>query len=841
MHRRIPRARTLILTGVLLTATINLGAVVPVALVASAAEVQVLSVPDGGGDPAAASAPAISGNGRYVAFESKTQLDPGVRPVPGDPVNVYVRDRRSPGHTVLISRGVPQTALASFRGRAAPIRRTAANEELGNGDSGQPSISADGRYVAFDSVARNLQDGYWPSGRRVLLCDRDPDGDGIFDERRPDESMDYAYEHFSPVPLSGTPPDGAKPSLSADADVISWQETADDAELSDVVVARIGKDPAGRPYPPDPDLFTRPLQNLPTALGTEEAPHVSADGGTVVFTALVPTPPIGRLSTVQAFELATARIDRVDYGPDGDLTGLGHHPVISADGRVVAFEQDPGIVGAVSTVVVDRDPDGDGALGPGGGASVTASVASADVNGLPQEGRAPALSSDGRYVAFESSAANMHGDYGESGRTAIVLRDLTVDAERAVAGLPRLAGELGSPAAVADCGSQDASACPAEGPSQAPQLSADGAVLTFSSAGDDLLPEPCCAGAVFARAFRPGLLSDPVDFGSVVVGTTVTRTVVLRHIGFGPVRVGAITVTGPDARYFALTGAENCVGAMLHETGTCAVSVTFTPGAGGEQQAGLRIELPDGTATTAQLVAVGTDAPVDPPTSPPTEPPPPEPPGESGGLVVSPEPVIFAGAGTALVARPAQTLTVRNAATTSITVTEVVVLEGPRFTAGDFAVAGNTCAGTVLSPGGSCTIQVTTTPQNAGQRNGVLDIVTADLTYRHLVALRSTATAPTLTTDPAVVRPNRVVTVSGRNFPPGQAITLTFVTPGARSSSIALAQPDGTFSQQMLVFPQTSAGTWPVTAGVGGTSVRAQSPLLVVPGSYQPPGFTSRR
>ena len=81
------------------------------------------------------SAPSISANGRYVAFATKaTNLgDRGRKSVE----DVFVRDLKT-GRTSLVSR-------AGGR-RGAP----------GDGDSSEPSISADGRYVAFRSYASNL-------------------------------------------------------------------------------------------------------------------------------------------------------------------------------------------------------------------------------------------------------------------------------------------------------------------------------------------------------------------------------------------------------------------------------------------------------------------------------------------------------------------------------------------------------------------------------------------------------------------------------------------------------------------------------------------------------------
>jgi Tol biopolymer transport system component len=78
-------------------------------------------------------APAISGDGRYVAFESgATNLVPGVTT---EGLTVVRRDRAS-GTMVLVSVGLGGADAT--------------------GDSGQASISADGRFVAFTSTGNDL-------------------------------------------------------------------------------------------------------------------------------------------------------------------------------------------------------------------------------------------------------------------------------------------------------------------------------------------------------------------------------------------------------------------------------------------------------------------------------------------------------------------------------------------------------------------------------------------------------------------------------------------------------------------------------------------------------------
>ncbi len=82
------------------------------------------------------SAPAISADGRYVAFVSAaTNLVSGV-----SGTQIYRHDR-SNGTTILISKDNSVTPVA------------------GNGVSSAPSISSDGRYVAFASLSTNLVSG----------------------------------------------------------------------------------------------------------------------------------------------------------------------------------------------------------------------------------------------------------------------------------------------------------------------------------------------------------------------------------------------------------------------------------------------------------------------------------------------------------------------------------------------------------------------------------------------------------------------------------------------------------------------------------------------------------
>ena len=94
--------------------------------------------------------PSISAEGRYVAFASlATDL------VPGDSnelCDVFVHDQQT-GQTTRIS--------------------VASDGRQGNGDSIEPSISADGRYVAFESRATNLVPDDTKDDEDIFVHDRE--------------------------------------------------------------------------------------------------------------------------------------------------------------------------------------------------------------------------------------------------------------------------------------------------------------------------------------------------------------------------------------------------------------------------------------------------------------------------------------------------------------------------------------------------------------------------------------------------------------------------------------------------------------------------------------------
>ena len=102
---------------------------------------------------------SVSADGRYIAFASDAR---NLAPADNNGVeDVFVRDTQT-GTTIRIT--------INADGEEADDRST------------RPSISGDGRFIAFYSDATNLIDNDSEDIRDIYVYDRDPDANGIFDE-----------------------------------------------------------------------------------------------------------------------------------------------------------------------------------------------------------------------------------------------------------------------------------------------------------------------------------------------------------------------------------------------------------------------------------------------------------------------------------------------------------------------------------------------------------------------------------------------------------------------------------------------------------------------------------
>jgi Tol biopolymer transport system component len=308
----------------------------------------------------------LSADGRYVVFDSSASAL-----VPGDTNetdDVFLRDRRT---------NVTTRLSVSARGRQ------------GNGSSGSPRISADGRYVTFISYASNLVPGPRPeAGYDVYLLDRQ----------------------------AGT-------------------------------LDRISETPAGKPG--DGDNFN---------------PSISADGRYVAFETyasnLLPGVAAGN---VVVYDRTTARLSPVSVAADGTAAWSDSFaPSISDNGRYVAFvsysaDLAPGDTNEAGDIYV-RDLVA--------GTTVRASV-SDDDHEIAGDSRGGEVSNNGRYVTFWSRDSTLvPGDTNAA--PDVFVRDLRAGTTRRV--------------------STSSDGEPGDGSSDQPDLTPDGRYVVFNSGATNLVP-----------------------------------------------------------------------------------------------------------------------------------------------------------------------------------------------------------------------------------------------------------------------------------------------------------------------------------------------------------------
>ena len=376
---------------------------------------------EGGRQSGAAS---VSRGGRYVAFTSSSRF---VRGDTNGTADVYVRDRRE---------------------RVTRLVSTTPSGTAGNGGSFLPTVTPDGRFVAFLSIASDLAPGDGDTAsdvfvrdlvagttRRVSVADDGSESATWVTTSRPDLSADGRLVTFTStdatlapggtsgvaavylrdrvrgttervsVDSAGSPADGdsADATISSDGRLVAFSSYAGDLVPGDT-----------GPYA---DVFLRDrAAGTTTRLSTGVAgaqpdggsvePDVSAGGAVVAFRSqasnLVPR-DTNAADDVFVADLAAGTVRRVSLSSSEGQAGAGSVlPSTSGSGRFVAFQSvaDDLVAGdtndATDVFVRDRLL----------GTIRRVSVSAAGGQGGGSSG-SPALSTNGRHVAFESEAADL--------------------------------------------------------------------------------------------------------------------------------------------------------------------------------------------------------------------------------------------------------------------------------------------------------------------------------------------------------------------------------------------------------------------------------------------------
>jgi Tol biopolymer transport system component len=470
----------------------------PGAMAAQGSTTRVSSAQGGGFADQSSREPSVSADGRYVAFTSTaTNLVSGDTNSVDD---VFVTDRAT-GETILVSR--------------------ATNGELGNGRSFQPSISPDGRYVAFVSDATNFQ----PENNPVVNGTTRNASDIFLRDLKMGTTVRVTLGGGNAGKLGAS----FDPSVSNDAQYVAFTSldkalvgVGDCNDVHDVFVweRATGKYTMISKGTTTSTCGTAPNTSTGLAQGDRESqnPSISADGRYVVFSSdasnldpsvqdhphyQLPAPPLtpdADLGTdIFLWDRTSGQIKRLDNGPGNAEPNAkaGFVPAISGDGSKVAYMSD-----ASDLVSGDNNTVRDTFLYDVASGQTT--LASSDVDGTPQtcptvadksscqSYEAPALSRDGRYLAFISGATNLVKggfDSNVTGRDVYVRDNTTKEVARvnvADNGAQANAGSIGS----------------------APAISADGRFVAFPSLAKNLVDggqqSPAGVADIFVSDRTPG-------------------------------------------------------------------------------------------------------------------------------------------------------------------------------------------------------------------------------------------------------------------------------------------------------------------------------------------------
>ena len=354
---------------------------------------------------------------------------------------------------------------------------------LGDDESVAPSISADGRYVAFVSAAKNLV----------------PDDTNGFPDVFARDAQAGTTTRVS-VAGDGSQADhgSIKPSISADGRYVAFFSFAsnlvegDSNKTSDVFVH---------------DRQTGATERVSvTNDGDQSDGHsggdvsLSADGRHVAFTSVAANLVEGDtngLNDVFVRDLMAGTTTRVNVASDGTQTDdFSHGLAISASGRHVAFT-------SVAANLVEDDTNGRNDLFVHDtleGTTARISVASDGTEGDAMVGSHFSFSGDGRYVAFESYAANLvPGD--TNGSQDVFVRDTQMGMTMRVS--------------LRNTGAQ------AKGASGGASITADGRFVTFNSNADNLVADDMNGSAdVFVRDTELGTTTRVSVAGSGTQGNS---------------------------------------------------------------------------------------------------------------------------------------------------------------------------------------------------------------------------------------------------------------------------------------------------------------------------------
>ncbi|HWM92144.1 MAG TPA: hypothetical protein VN493_15375 [Thermoanaerobaculia bacterium] len=394
-------------------------------------------------------AATLSADGRWVAFAS-TALDvvSGVADVNGHASDIFLFDRDM-GSTTLVSHSVSSPLVTASAGSDSPV------------------LSADGRYLAYRSLANDLVPGQVDPAIRFDVF--------LYDHVSGTTTL---LSHVAGSPLTAADGISNAPFLAADGSSVAFTSTAGNlvAGQSDI--------------PESMDVFAwdratafvslvshRSGSAVAAANGPSGSPSLSADGRQVAFSSAATDLVTGQADSNGVDDVflhdrntgETALASHAPGSPAATGNGASSSPYVSGDGATVVF-----LSAAIDLVAGVADSNGSldaFAYGTATGAvSLVSHVAASPTTAGNAVTDQVVVGQQGLRVAFRSESTNLVEGQVEAGSTPdLFLHDLATGVTELVS------RSLGDPSTAAN------------GISEGPAVSGDGLTVAFSSRATDLV------------------------------------------------------------------------------------------------------------------------------------------------------------------------------------------------------------------------------------------------------------------------------------------------------------------------------------------------------------------
>lgn len=336
---------------------------------------------------------AIDETGRYIAFESQaTNLSDAATTLNRN--HIYRKDTVT-GEVLLVS--------SDDAGLEA------------NNDSYSPRISDDGRYVVFESLATNLSSISTGGTRQIFIKD-------LADTDQTDGEVNIELVSRDTTGLVVADTTAENPDVSNDGRYIVFESTATN-------LSTLPANGATQIYRKDMlddsiDMISRNTTQTEGGTGDSNRPAMSPGAQYIVFDSVAGSSLVTGASVIRSVYLVdmnnpdiTELISVNDSGTQSD--GASTNASVSDNGNYVAFE-------SLATNLVAGDNNGvSDIFRSDRSGNETLLVSTAD--GTPSGNAAStgsSISSNGAYVAFESSASNLVAE-GTLGLSDIFVRDLS--------------------------------------------------------------------------------------------------------------------------------------------------------------------------------------------------------------------------------------------------------------------------------------------------------------------------------------------------------------------------------------------------------------------------------